>query len=346
MRAAVVKVFGPPENIRFEGRYPVPRLDSDGKALIRVKAAGVNPVDTYIRSGKYAALPSLPYIPGREGAGIVEKISGSNVRIKEGDRVWFTMPLTGPCAEFALAPTDFIFPLPANVSFEQGATLGIAYLTAYRALFTKACAQSGESLFIHGVSGGVGLAVAQLAKAHGLTIYGSASTEHGSELAKSVGVEAVYNHKEKNYVEKIMKDHPSGFNIIIEMLANENLASDLALIAKQGRIVIVGSRGSIEFEPRAVMQKEAAVIGVMQACSSVKEYQEMAEHINGLLTKGLLSPLVGKSYPLNKVGEAHEDVMKNKGASGKLVIDLANLPEAPAGGDYETESSQSDFTRE
>jgi len=330
MRAAVVKVFGPSENIHFEGKYPLPKLDSEGKVLIRVKAAGVNPVDTYIRSGKHVALPSLPYIPGREGAGIVEKICGNSVRIKEGDRVWFTMPLTGSCAEFAIAPTDFIFPLPPNISFEQGATLGIAYITAYRALFTKARAQPGESIFIHGVSGGVGLAVVQLAKAHGLTIYGSAGTEHGSELAKSNGVQAVYNHREGNYVEKIMKDHPGGFNIIVEMLANENLASDLTLVAKQGRIVIVGSRGSIEFEPRAIMQKEASVIGVTQTSSSIKEYQEMGEHLNKLLVQGLVCPLVEKTYSLDKVGEAHDDVIKNKGARGKLVIDLTNLPDAPA----------------
>ncbi|KAI1715070.1 alcohol dehydrogenase groES-like domain-containing protein [Ditylenchus destructor] len=142
MRAAIVRQFGAPENILVESGFPIPTVD-EKQILVQVHSAGVNPVDTYIRSGTYAALPSLPYTPGSEGAGIISKV-GTNVKnLKVGDRVWFNQPITGSTAQFALINAELTYPLSERLSFSQAATLGIAYMTAYKALFDK-------TFYLHG----------------------------------------------------------------------------------------------------------------------------------------------------------------------------------------------------
>ncbi|KAI1706047.1 zinc-binding dehydrogenase domain-containing protein [Ditylenchus destructor] len=308
MRAAVVRQFGAAENILVESGVPIPTVD-DKQILVQVHSAGVNPVDTYIRSGTYAALPSLPYTPGREGAGIISKV-GTNVKnLKVGDRVWFNQPITGSTAQFALTNAELTYPLSERLSFSQAATLGIAFMTAYKALFDKAGAQAGQSLLIHGISGGVGLAASQLAKAHGLRVAGTSSTQQGSKLARQNGAQDVFNHGQENYIAEIKEKFPNGFDIILEMLANVNLAKDIDLVANHGRIVVIGNRGSIEINPRALMSKEALIIGVMLGLSTTEEYQRIAERLNALIEAGHVSPYVGQHFPLEQIAQAHYAVI-------------------------------------
>ncbi|KAI6232630.1 NADPH:quinone reductase [Aphelenchoides fujianensis] len=332
MRAALVREFGGEEKINVE-EVPPP-LAGEKQVLIRVKAAGVNPVDTYIRSGTYALKPELPYVPGREGAGVVEQVGPNVQQFKPGDRVWFAALRNGAAAEFAAIDADFFFRLPDRVSFAQGATLGIAYFTAYRALFLKAGAQAGQSLFVHGASGGVGLAACQLAKSHGLRVFGTASTPEGEALAREHGCEEVFNHREEGYVERIRERYPLGFDIIVEMLANVNLCADLQLIAPQGRIVVVGNRGTIEIDPRQCMQKEAAIIGLMASVTTPEDYQRMGERVVGLLEGGHVTPNVGQTFPLEQLGEAHRRILE-PGARGKIVVLITPDAEVEAAGEGE-----------
>lgn len=162
MRAAIVHRFGSASNITYTKNANIPEIGENQvqnfrififitkffQLLIRVKASAVNPVDTYIRSGNYANLPKVPYIPGREGAGIVERVASDVKKFLPGDRVWFTTPVTGSCADFAVVKASAAFSLPEKISFAQGSTLGIAYLTAYRALFIKAKAQPGQTWYL------------------------------------------------------------------------------------------------------------------------------------------------------------------------------------------------------
>ncbi|KAI6181655.1 PKS-ER domain-containing protein [Aphelenchoides besseyi] len=350
MRAALIREFGGPENIRIEQIQPPPVNERQVGGfdvnllhcslfwvLIRVAAAGVNPVDTYIRSGTYATKPDLPYVPGREGSGIVEQVGPEVQKFKAGDRVWFSANKNGAQADYASIDEDFVFQLPERITFAQGATLGIAYFTAYRALFMKAYAQAGQSVLIHGASGGVGLAACQLAKVHGLRVYGTASTPEGEQMAKEHGCEVVYNHREEGYVEKIKQEVPNGFNIIIEMLANVNLCSDLQLIAPQGRIIVVGNRGTTEFDPRQCMQKEASIIGLMAFLSTPEDLQRVGERINGLLERGSIAPKVGETLQLDQLPEAHRKILE-PGSRGKIVVLLS--PEA----EKEAQSSQTNET--
>jgi NADPH2:quinone reductase len=325
MRAAIVHRFGPASNIKFTKNASIPEI-ADNQLLVRVKASSVNPVDTYIRSGEYANLPKVPYTPGREGAGIVEKVASNVTKFSPGDRVWFTTPVTGSCAELAIVNASGTFRLPEKISFIQGSSLGIAYLTAYRALFIKSKAQPGQSCFIHGASGGVGLAAVQLAKAHGLQTFGSAGSAEGIELAKNAGADFMINHYDSNYVDTLKEKYPKGFDIILEMLANTNLNHDLALVAKFGHICIIGNRGKIEIDPRRIMQKECSIVGVFLAHTEPHEYEQMSNSINSMLEDGRLNPIIDQELPLSEISEAHNLVIEKKASKGKIVINL-DLPD-------------------
>lgn len=319
MRAALVREFGGFDKINIE-EVPKPQA-GDRQVLIRVQAAGVNPVDTYIREGKYTQVPELPYIPGKEGAGVVEEVGSGISKFKSGDRVWFIGKDNGASAEFVAIDEEHVFSLHERINFKQGATCGLTYCTAYRALFQKAGAQAGQTLLVHGASGGVGLAACELAKVHGLRVVGTASTQEGIKLATQQGAEIVFNHREAGYVEQIKEKYPNGFDIILEMLANENLCHDLEMIAKQGRIVVIGNRGSIEFDPRACMIKDAAIIGVSLANCTTEDFARITERLNALMADDHVKPYVGTTLPLEQLAEAHRRIME-PGARGKFVVTL------------------------
>ncbi|KAF5888592.1 quinone oxidoreductase, partial [Clarias magur] len=262
MKAIRVSEFGAPSVLKFCSDLPVP-APGPKQVLVRVHACGVNPVETYIRSGAYARKPSLPYTPGSDVGGVVEAV-GDGVRfLKAGDRVYTVSTETGGYAEYTVASEESVHKLPESLSYKQGAAVGVPYFTAYRALFHKAHAKAGETVLVHGASGGVGVAACQLARAFGLKVLGTAGTPEGMKLALSNGAHMAFNHREKDYVEKIQEaTEGRGVNVIVEMLSNVNLSSDLKLLAHDGRVTVVGCRGSIEINPRDMMLKESVIVGV------------------------------------------------------------------------------------
>jgi NADPH2:quinone reductase len=161
--------FGAPDVMKVAD-IPVPE-PKEGEVLVKVYAAGINPVETYKRAGTYAKhlLPALPFTPGADGAGIVEKLGAGVASVAVGDRVWLSGSTSGTYAEFCVSKASDVHALPADIGFKEGAGIGTAYRTAYRALFTrvKGLAKSGQTVLVHGASGGVGIAAIQLAKAHG-----------------------------------------------------------------------------------------------------------------------------------------------------------------------------------
>src|SRR5208283_471787 len=170
MKAIRLHEFGPPETMRLEEVHD-PR-PGPGQVVVRVHAAGVNPVETYIRAGTYALKPPLPYTPGGDAAGVIAAAGEHVTRFKAGDRVYTAGTISGAYAQLALCSAEQVHPLPENISFAQGAGLHIPYATAYRALFLRAHAQAGQAVLVHGASGAVGLATVQFAAAAGLTVIG------------------------------------------------------------------------------------------------------------------------------------------------------------------------------
>ncbi|NWQ82819.1 QOR oxidoreductase, partial [Columbina picui] len=262
MRAIRVFEFGGPEVLKLQSDVEIP--DPKGnQVLIKVHACGVNPVETYIRSGSYARKPALPYTPGSDVAGVIAGVGEHVTAFKKGDRVFTTGTVSGGYAEYALAAADRVFPLPDTLDFGQGAAIGIPYCTAYRALLQKGRAKAGERVLVHGASGGVGIAACQIARACGLKVLGTAGTEEGMNMILRNGAHQAFNHREANYIDKIKEcTGTEGVDIIIEMLSNVNLAADLQLLARAGRVLVVGCRGPVEINPRDTMSKESSIIGV------------------------------------------------------------------------------------
>ncbi|XP_029970709.1 quinone oxidoreductase-like [Salarias fasciatus] len=322
MRAVRVTEHGAPSVLKLSADVSVPQPGSR-QVLIRVHACGVNPVETYIRAGTYARKPPLPFILGTDAAGVVEAVGEGVTAVKAGDRVFTTATESGAYAEYTVAAEDNVHKLHDALDFSQGAAIGIPYFTAYRALVQKAHAKAGETVLIHGASGGVGVAACQLARALNLTVLGTAGTPAGMELILKNGAHLAFNHREDGYTDKIMEaTKGKGVDVIVEMLSNVNLSKDLQMVAQGGRITIVGSRGPIEINPRDTMAKESSIIGVALFCATPEEKKESAALFFKGMEAGWLRPVVGPKYPLEKAAQAHHDIIESPGAAGKMVLTM------------------------
>lgn len=318
MKSIIVHEYGAPEVMKLED-VPTP-VPGDGQVLVRVEAAGVNPVDTYLRSGNHAHAPKLPYTPGKDAAGVVEKIGDGVTKLGPGDRVYTAGSISGTYAEFSLCEEKHLGRLPENVSFEEGAGIWTPYATAYRALFQKAGAKAGETVFVHGASGGVGIAAIQWAKNAGLTVIGSASSAEGKKLAADEGADTVVDHTDDEHLREVLElTGGRGVDVIIEMLANVNLQNDFEVLSMFGRVTVVGNRGSLEFNPRLAMTKDATIYGMSLFNAPDEALQEIHHAIFEGLSQGYLKPVIGESIQLAEVPRAHHQVIESK-AFGKIVL--------------------------
>jgi NADPH2:quinone reductase len=324
MKAIVVREFGTPEVMRLED-LPVPSPRPQ-QVVVKINAAGVNPVDTYLRSGNHAHAPSLPYTPGKDGAGVVEAVGEEIKDLAAGDRVYLAGSLSGTYAEYCLCERPHLRKLPANVSFAEGAGVWTPYATSFRALFQKAYAREGETVLIHGGSGAVGVAAIQWAKNAGLSVIGTASSETGKRLVEANGADAVFDHSCEDHLAEINGfTGGRGVDIIIEMLANVNLERDFQALAMFGRIVVVGNRGSIEFTPRLAMTKDATIYGMSLFNAPADKITEMHDRIFEGLSAGYLKPPVSRRFELAEAAAAHHAVIEEK-AAGKLILSVEDGP--------------------
>ena len=318
MKAIRVHQFGEPQVMQLE---ELPDLKpTDSQVVIEVKAIGVNPVDTYIRAGIYPIKPELPYTPGLDAAGVIVAVGKSVKHSKVGERVYCLGSATGCYAEEVLCQEQQVYPLPENVDFSAGAALGVPYSTAYFALFYRAHTMPGETLMVHGASGSVGLAALQLAKASGIRAIGTAGTVEGLKLIEEQGAIAALNHSAKDYLFQIEElTCGQGVDVILEMLANVNLQNDLELLAKYGRVVVIGNRGSIEIDPRAAMGRNASILGMSLFNTSEEDLKTIHSAIYAGLDNRSLKPVINLQMPLQDVSDAHVEVMKS-GAKGKIIL--------------------------
>lgn len=286
----------------------------------------MNPVETYIRAGTYARAPEPPFVLGNDCAGVVRATGDAVSHVSPGDRVYVAGTRTGAYATATIASASNVLPLPESVTFGQGAAIGGPYATAYRALVQIAHAEAGETVLVHGASGGVGVAAVQLAVARGLTVVGTASTDEARSMVREQGATVVANHREEGAVAAAVEEATGGrgVNIIIEMLANVNLGNDLKMLARGGRVAIVGSRGDVEITPRDLMAREASVTGVGVWLATEKERAAVNAAVNAGLCNGTLRPRVGRVFSLEDACAAHVEVIEHmSGSCGKIILETS-----------------------
>lgn len=318
MKAIRVEEFGDPSVLRL-AEVPTPQPGA-GEVLVRLHAVGVNPVETYIRSGKHATRPVLPYTPGTDGAGVVEALGDGVADLSVGDRVYVAGAKTGAYAEQCVSLAADVRPLPAVCSFAQGAALGVPYATAWRALMQRGGGQKGETVLINGATGGVGVAALQIARSVGFTVFATGGSEAGRVFLRAQGADEVFDHTDPAYRQAVLdRTGGKGVELILEMLANVNLAHDLKLLAVHGRVVVIGSRGPIEIDPRETMTREADIRGVMLWRATPAELAEAHWAIRLGLENGALAPVIAREFPLAEAPAAHEAVMAS-GPPGKIVL--------------------------
>ncbi len=322
MKAIRAHAFGGPEVLELETvEDPVP---GPGQVVIDVRAAGVNPADTYVRSGTYAVVPELPYTPGGDAAGVISAVGDGVTAFQTGERVFVGLgmgfDMTGCYAEKVLRPAADVLRLPEGAGFAAGAAIGVPYATAHYALLARGGGGAGETVFIHGASGAVGTAAIQLAKGAGMTVIGSGGTERGQALIAEQGADHVVDHSAPGYSDEIARlTGGGGPALILEMLANVNLAADLEIAAKYGRIVVIGNRGEITVNPRRAMMKELDIRGIaLWNCAPTLMAEIMSDLVAGL-EAGSLKPVIGREMPLAEAAASHLAVLE-PGAYGKIVL--------------------------
>ena len=318
MKAIRVSEYGGPSVLKL-GEVPAPE-PGPGQVLVRNHAVGVNPVDTYLRSNTDDRGPKLPYTPGSDAAGVVEAVGAGVTAVKAGDRVYLGGTVTGAYAELSLCEQAQVHPLPGNVSFAQGAAMNVPYATAYHALFDRGHGQAGETVLVHGASGGVGIGAVQLARARGLTVIGTAGTERGRRLVLEQGAHHVLDHGAPGYLDELTRlTGGRGVDIVLEMLANVNLQKDLGIIAMRGRIVVIGNRGTVEINARLAMNKDAAILGMALFHATPAQLAGIHAALGEGLDNGTLRPAIAQELPLAQAPRAHEAVME-AGHHGKIVL--------------------------
>ena len=318
MKAIRVHAFGPPEVMQLE---ETPDLTpGEGEVVVRLHAVGVNPVDTYIRSGAYNPDLPLPYTPGADGAGVISATGPGVAHRQVGQRVYVARSLSGTYAEEALCREFQTHPLPEGIDFGQGAAIGVPYGAAFRALFQRARAVAGDFVLVHGASGGVGTAAVQLAKAAGMRVIGTAGSQEGEELVLAQGAHHVLNHRQEGYLDKLQDlTCGMGVDVVLEMLANVNLGNDLKMLAPKGRVVVIGSRGTAEIDPREAMGKNGSILTMSLFNATEPEDRATNAALVAGLENGTLNPVVGREMRLAEAPRAHEAVLK-PGAYGKIIL--------------------------
>ena len=230
----------------------------------------------------------------------LSKLSGRGVNsVRPGDRVYTHATLTGAYAEKALCAESSVHVLPSHVTFQQGAALGVPYGTAHRALFHRAKPIAGETILVHGASGGVGIAAVQFARAFGLIVIGTAGSEMGMTLVSEQGAHHVLNHHESDYLEELVKvTGGRGVDIILEMASHTNLGKDLTVLAKYGRVIVIGSRGPVEITPRETMGRDADIRGMTLMNANEADLRGIHQAIIAGLENKSLHPIIGRELKL------------------------------------------------
>ncbi|MCP4886855.1 MAG: NADPH:quinone reductase [Planctomycetaceae bacterium] len=330
MKAAYIRQTGRPDVIEFgEVETPSP---GENDLLIRVHAAAVNPIDTYIRSGAVQFELPQPFIPGCDAAGVVESVGAGVQRFAVGDRVWCTnqglLGRQGTFAEQIAVDEQWCFPLPDAVSYEDAAASALVGVTAHLGLYREARLQRGETILVIGGSGGVGSMVVQMAKATGATVIATAGSELKCQRCRDLGADVVINYRQASIEQMVRQAAPGGVNVFWETRREPDFDLAVNLMSDRGRMVLMAGRDARPCFPVGPFYvKECSLHGFAMFKATSAEMLAAAEEINRWLATGMLQATIAHRLPLEKASEAHRlqeeaTLDGNAEVGGKIVISV------------------------
>ncbi len=328
MKAAYIEQTGPPERIIY-GELPKPTA-SKSQVLVKIDAADINPIDTYIRSGMVAAKLPKPYILGCDLAGVVEAVGPEVTRYKPGDRVWGSNQglagRQGTLAEYAAVDEPWLYPTPHGITSEAVVALSLVGITAHLGLVRDARVQAGEIVFVNGGTGGVGSAVLQIAKAIGAKVITTAGSSEKAKRCRDLGADLAINYKTEDVDARIKQFAPEGINVWWETLREPNFDRTVALLAPRGRMILMAGRDARPTFPVGPFYvKDCSLHGFAMFNATVEEQRTAADDINRWLVEGKLQANIDRILPLSEAAAAHrlqEDNTINKAGTlaGKIVL--------------------------
>ena len=331
MKAAYIEQPGPPENIRI-GDLPKPEAKA-GQVLVKVQAVAVNPIDTYIRSGLVRMALPVPFIIGCDLAGTVEAVGPGVTRFRPGNRVWASnqglLGRQGTFAEYAAVDQQWLYPTPLEATDQQAAAVALVGITAHLGTFQHARLQAGETLFVHGGSGGVGSCVVQMAKAAGARVITTAGSDEKASLCRTLGAEVVINYRQQDVGETLRQVAPQGVNVWFETLRQQDFELIVSHLAIRGRIVVMAGRDARPaFPVGPFYTRDASLYGFAMFNAPPDAQQIAAESINRWMAEGKLRAQIGRVLPLSEAAEAHRLQEQNTlHAAGTLAGKIVLVPQ-------------------
>ncbi|WP_088103138.1 NADPH:quinone reductase [Halalkalibacter urbisdiaboli] len=318
MKAVIYEQYGDPSVLKVaELEKPSPKPN---ELLIKVGASGINPVDTYFRKG-IRKVESFPHIPHFDVSGEVVALGDDVEGVEIGDRIWATN-IKGTAAEYVCVPAELAFPLANHLSYEDGAAIAMAFMTAHLALFYRGQLQKGETVLIYGGAGAVGHAAIQLAVQAGSKVIATASNQRKSDIAREAGADYVLNYKDTDFLEQITNiTEGKGLPLILDVSLSENMENDFEMIAVGGRIVTIGS--PVNNTPpllwRQLNIKNAALLGLLLFTAPATEIQKAGQLISDGFFENHLTSHIGKVFTFDEAAAAHEAI-ESHGYNGRIIL--------------------------
>lgn len=335
MKSVQITGHGAPEKLKLTDA-PVPEI-TDDQVLIKVAAAGVNFADILARQGLYPEIPKLPFIPGYEVAGTIEKAGKNAQNLKQGQRV-AAFTNYGGYAEYAVSVPRFTAALDPSVAFTDAAAVPVNWLTAHHSIFYTGPVQKGDRALVHAAAGGVGIAAVNLLKNAGYIVYGTAGSDEKLDFLKSIGVDFPINYRTSDFQQVIEKE--SGLNsldLIIDSIGGDYVKKGLKLLRANGRLILIGAASfaglskiariwkymrTFKIGPFHLIGNSHGVYGV-SITKLIKQRPDLAEaqfrKIISMLNAGEIKPKIDGAYPFEKAAGAHARIESRK-SIGKVVL--------------------------
>jgi len=322
-KAIRIREPGGPEVLEV-GEIEVPE-PGPSEVLVEVAAAGLNRADCLQRRGFYPAPPGVPAdVPGLEFAGVVASVGGSAGEWKSGDRV-MGIVAGGAMATRVRTEAAELMPVPKELSLEEAAAVPEVFLTAYDAIVSQGGLQAGQTVLVHAIASGIGTAAIQIATVLGATSVGTSRTAHKLPRCTDLGLTHAVLVEEGEFADTVLTAVPKGANVILDTVGAAYLSQNVKVIAKKGRIIVIGLMGGVKGELNlgALLAKRASIHGSVLRSRSAAEKAELTksftdEMLNRFAT-GELKPIIDNVLPMSEVQAAHQRMDANE-TFGKLVL--------------------------